>query len=682
MNQLPLPRPLAMALLLLAPTLATVVIECGGTSRPGYSGGTLAPPPPQPTDPEPGGLATPGGPPAPRPPARPTTPGVVPAAAPNPSATPNAPLTPGASGPDPDDWMGFWSLHKDLFARPDFKTQLDLTPRTGQGREQAIDRRREVAEELIELLRKPNMGPEVTHEALIALGRCGKPGEEAGGVAVASNFLSNSNIKVTEAAVTSIAGQGSGEALVLLRDLLFETREGKALVGSTSVPLRLRTFAAYGIGIACMNEPRPAMRTFGVQALSEVLLTKAKRSRDLASALVLGMSLIPLPLVGSEQDPYEQLAQNELSPSSSGEALFVFLESHLQDQNLHRAARGYCATALARTANRHPQLRRRGLQTLMDVTDVHAKVPNEVERCAVLALGELSTAGKGRLDSQARDRLLLLTQRGDLVARHYACLALGRSIGRPDTSDDGFHGMHPTVSDLLRGFNKAQGRDQPFYAFALGMAGHGMIEHSQAVPQRMRTALEKRLRRFRQPMRAATIALGLGLLHDPRSGPRIEEGLKSIKDPHSQAHFVLALGMTGDSSRLPSITKLGAGAAHLPDLLEASGRARAILGDPHVSMDVGLVHASCNCPMTTAGSCAALASTRNPKNLDTMLAAAKDEGRSKSARATALRQIGRLIDQRPQSWELELGQFTSLYDAPPTLTSPSTWTGILDTRTP
>jgi hypothetical protein len=86
--------------------------------------------------------------------------------------------------------------------------------------------------------------------------------------------------------------------------------------------------------------------------------------------------------------------------------------------------------------------------------------------------------------------------------------------------------------------------------------------------------------------------------------------------------------------------------------------------------------------MTTAGSCAALASTRNPKNLDTLLAAAKDEGRSKSARATALRQIGRLIDQRPQSWELELGQFTSLYDAPPTLTSPSTWTGILDTRTP
>ncbi|HIL38688.1 MAG TPA: hypothetical protein EYG26_14545 [Planctomycetes bacterium] len=575
--------------------------------------------------------------------------------------------------------MGFWSLHRDLFSRPDFKTQLDLTPRTGQDRDQAIDRRREVAEGLIELLRKPNMGPELTHEALIALGRCGKPGEEAGGVAVASKFLSNSNIKVTEAAVTSIAGQGSGEALVLLRDLLFETREGKALVGSTSVPLRLRTFAAYGIGIACMNEPRPAMRTFGVQALSEVLLTNAKRSRDLSSALVLGMSVIPLPQMASGEDPD---AQGELAPSSSGEALFVFLESLLQDQDLHRAARGYCATALARIANRHPQLRRSALQTLLDLTDVHAKVPNEVERCAVLALGELSTAGKGRLDSQARDHLLLHTRRGDLVARHYACLALGRSISRPDASDDGFHGMHPTVSGLLRGFDKAQGRDRPFYAFALGMAGHGMSEHSQAVPPRIRTALEKRLRRFRQPMRAATIALGLGLLHDPRSGPRIEEGLKSIKDPHSQAHFVLALGMTGDSSRLPSITKLGAGAAHLPDLLEASGRARAILGDPHVSMDVGLVHASCNCPMTTAGSCAALASTRNPKNLDTLLAAAKDEGRSKSARATALRQIGRLIDQRPQSWELELGQFTSLYDAPPTLTSPSTWTGILDTRTP
>ncbi|MEO2144919.1 MAG: hypothetical protein ABGY32_03380 [bacterium] len=588
-------------------------------------------------------------------------------------------MTPGAGGPDPDDWMGFWSLHRDLFSRPDFKTQLDLTPRTGQDRDQAIDRRREVAEGLIELLRKPNMGPELTHEALIALGRCGKPGEEAGGVAVASKFLSNSNIKVTEAAVTSIAGQGSGEALVLLRDLLFETREGKALVGSTSVPLRLRTFAAYGIGIACMNEPRPAMRTFGVQALSEVLLTNAKRSRDLSSALVLGMSVIPLPQMASGEDPD---AQGELAPSSSGEALFVFLESLLQDQDLHRAARGYCATALARIANRHPQLRRSALQTLLDLTDVHAKVPNEVERCAVLALGELSTAGKGRLDSQARDHLLLHTRRGDLVARHYACLALGRSISRPDASDDGFHGMHPTVSGLLRGFDKAQGRDRPFYAFALGMAGHGMSEHSQAVPPRIRTALEKRLRRFRQPMRAATIALGLGLLHDPRSGPRIEEGLKSIKDPHSQAHFVLALGMTGDSSRLPSITKLGAGAAHLPDLLEASGRARAILGDPHVSMDVGLVHASCNCPMTTAGSCAALASTRNPKNLDTLLAAAKDEGRSKSARATALRQIGRLIDQRPQSWELELGQFTSLYDAPPTLTSPSTWTGILDTRTP
>lgn len=580
--------------------------------------------------------------------------------------------------------MAFWSLHRDLFARPTDQAQLDLTPRTGQDQGQArtIDRRKEVAEGLIELLRTPNNGPELTHEALIALGRCGKPGGEAGGVSVASKFLSNSNIKVTEAAVTAIAGQGSAEGLVLLRDLLFETREGKALVGSTSVPLRLRTFAAYGIGIACMNEPRPAMRTFGVQALSEVLLTNAKRSRDLSSALVLGMSVIPLPKMALGEDPDAQFAQGELAPSSSGEALFVFLESRLQDQRLHRAARGYCATALARIANRHPQLRRSALQTLLDLTDIHAKVPNEVERCAVLALGELGTAGKGRLDSRARDQLLLHTRHGDLVARHYACLALGRSISRPDASDDGFHGMHPTVSGLLRGLDKAQGRDRPFYAFALGMAGHGMTEHSQAVPPRIRTALEKRLRRFRQPMRAAAIALGLGLLHDPRSGSRIEEGLNSIKDPHSQAHFVLALGMTGDSSRLPSITKLGAGAAHLPDLLEASGRARAILGDPHVSMDVGLVHASCNCPMTTAGSCAALASTRNPKNLDTLLAAAKDEGRSKSARATALRQIGRLIDQRPQSWELELGQFTSLYDAPPTLTSPSTWTGILDTRTP
>ncbi|MDE0905079.1 MAG: hypothetical protein OSB42_10665 [Planctomycetota bacterium] len=681
-------RLLFVSFLLLAPTLAMVALECtgmgGGNATSGYGGGSADPPPIDwggPGD----GPAAPGAP-GPRPGAPATGPAVTPGPAgpANPAAAPAAPITPGALGLDSDEWMTFWSLHKDLFARPAVQEQISLTPSTGQapGQINALDRRDEVAKTMIDLLGTANIGPEVTHEALIALGRCGKVAPDAGGVLIASKFLSNAKSQISQAAVTSIAAQGTSKSLLLLRDLLLETRKGKALVGSTSVPLRLRTFAAYGIGIACTNDMPQAMRTFGAQTLVEVLHTRAQRSNDLACACVLALSVIPLPDMPPSEDPEGQLELANLAPSSSNVALLGFLEKRMGDEGLHRSARGYCATALARIANRQPRLRERSMDAILKLTGMHAEVPNEVERCAVLALGELSTAGGGRLDTEARKHLEWHTQHGDLVARHYACLALGRSLRRPDETDDGFHGMHGTISGMLRAFDKAKGRDLPFHAIALGMAGHGMTQHQQAVPERMRMALEKPLRRFRQPMRAATIALGLGLLHDPRSGSRIEEGLKSIKDPHSQAHFVLALGMSGDTSRLPTIAKLGSGAEHLPDLLESTGRARALLKDPQVSKDLGVIHASCDCPMTTAGSCAALASTRDRNNFDTLLAAATDRSRSKSARATAIRQLGRLVDRRPLSWELTLGQFTSLFDAPTTLISPKTWTGILDTRTP
>ena len=680
-----IPRLLLVSVLILAPTLAMVALECGGAGggdpTSGYGGGTVDPPPIE-SGGSGDGPAAPG---APGP--RTGTPATSPAATPGPAGPANpaaAPITPGGLGLDSDDWMIFWSLHKDLFARPAVQEQISLTPSTNQapGQTKSLDRRDEVAKTMIDLLGTANIGPEVTHEALIALGRCGKVAPDAGGVSIASKFLLNSKVQITEAAVTSIAAQGSSQSLLLLRDLLLETRKGKALVGSTRVPLRLRAFAAYGIGIACTNDMPQAMRTFGAQTLVEVLHTRAQRSSDLASACVLALSVIPLPDMPPSEDPEGQLELANLAPSSSSVALFGFLEKLMGDEGLHRSARGYCATALARIANRQPRLRERSMNALLKLTDMHAKVPNEVERCAVLALGELSTAGGGRLDTEARKHLQWHTQNGDLVARHYACLALGRSLRRPDETDDGFHGMHGAISGMLRAFGKANGRDLPFHAIALGMAGHGMTQHQQPVPERMRAALEKPLQRFRQPMRAATIALGLGLLHDPRSGTPIERGLKSIKDPHSQAHFVLALGMSGDTSRLPTIAKLGAGAEHLPDLLESTGRARALLKDPQVSKDLGVIHASCDCPMTTAGSCAALASTRDRKNLDTLLTAATDKSRSKSARATAIRQLGRLVDRRPLSWELTLGQFTSLFDAPPTLISPRTWTGILDTRTP
>ena len=267
----------------------------GGTGGPvsDDSGGSTAPPTGPPPPPPPTG---PGSPPSPRPPVGPP---VGPSVPPRPATFPSRPMIPipavaetpvgRALGPDVDGWELWWWHNREAFLELDRRRHRPTTGGEGTLGTRAISDhglRNRLVPRLLELLEE-NEDSRLTSGVLLSLGRIGEvPGARLG--AAIRPFLADRNQRVCESACIALGVLGRPQDMPLLRDLLLDTKAGRQAFDRSRVTRRMRSFAAYSIGLIGQRSDNLDVRRYAVRALlMSFLLTEEDASPDTRMATVI-----------------------------------------------------------------------------------------------------------------------------------------------------------------------------------------------------------------------------------------------------------------------------------------------------------------------------------------------------------------------------------------------------------
>jgi len=602
------------------------------------------------------------------------------------AATPaSSPAAPGPwSGPrEPIEWWDWWARNRELY--------LDVDPAPGTGpRTPPSDETlaeydaREAARRSAALvpvflgLLAVETDERMVREALLGLGRVGQPRDSARAFEAIVARLADSNAATAEAAVVALGVLGGRDAVLALGELCLDAGAGAARVDDTRVPVRMRALAAYGVGLATRGtgESHAELRRYAVHVLGS-LLAERDAPEELQAAAVIAMGLAPVP-GRSPADP-------DAPPSASLAAEVRFLLDVLGDAGRPRLARCHAPTAIARLVAsdraevaRDPGLRADVAEALFGALSAREDV--SLRRSALLALGEVATAGGDALDGRMRSVLLEGQRTGELLSRRFATLALARCGARPGPTRDGadpFLGVADVERALLQGLARGKSAERTWCALGLGVLGHGLRAHGERLSVAAADALLHALAAERNPAEAAAYALGLGLIGDARAVERTREALERASDEEFQSLIAVGLGLLQQRSALEPLARLSAENDHRPRILEASGLARALIGDPDLVGEMLARSEACDCATSLAGAAGALARSEDGRAIAPLSAFALDPERPLPSRVLAVRALAWIGQRDELPWETRVVSGLDYVDAPSTLTDPGGY-GMID----
>jgi len=592
---------------------------------------------------------------------------------------------------DRSEWWHWWEYHRELYLDLD-GSLTRLHPRTPAGAEGAMlldGRRSGLSVELVygrlvptilTALEELDGDPRFTRQALLALGRIGEaPGtvEDAPRVLPALRArLADSRLAVTEAAAIAMGALASPESVVHLRDLLLDSPAGRELVGRQRVPVRMRALAAYGLAVSGGLEVSPAVRRYAVHALADVLHSDVGRYPDVQAAGVIALGLIPTGGLAARGGD-----ASELPPGAGIDSQITHLLGLLRDRRQPTMIRTHVPTALARLLAVEPEgtrgLREVVLTELLEVIAPRTAERIGLRRSAILAVGEIADAGDAPLDREARKRLTVALRSGDVPSRHFALIALARVGGRPG-ADESLTGAEEIERVLVRELARGKSRSKPWAGLALGVLGHQLRGIGTNLEKATVDALHHALDTAGNPLDAAALALGSGLLLDNRARGLVLERLEETRDPATRAHVALALGLLRDRRSAMFLAEVMDEALHKPGLMEAAALARVLVADRGLVEDLVQRLDHCSCPTSTLGVCRGLAWAGDHRAVVPLLALLEDEALSPGTRANAVEALGRVADRSVIPWDVRISAGLNYLDAPTSLTDPSGF-GILDT---
>ncbi|MCP3915195.1 MAG: HEAT repeat domain-containing protein [bacterium] len=705
---------------LLAMSLASVSTAQCPYDPPG--GGPTVPPPPAPgfspqpsppADPAPPAPTTPG-------PSSPNPAGPGPATPPGggpdiPGAPPTGPATPGPSSPatpggpqvplggsvtpsdiplddffDLEAWELWWRHNSDPYLR--FELFLDRvrpeTGREGEGQVDSLSKRRagltygvvykEIVPALLQVLEKET-DTRLVRQAMLALARVGdRPiGHEpqAPFALTLLPFVADGNRAVAETAVMALGVLGSIEAADALAALAGDTDRGHELCRTSRVPVRIRAFAAYGLGLVGQQADRPELARFAMHHLAKVLSEDAKEYADLQAACVIGMGIVRLPVSGT-------LVGDDARPSTSLETQIEHLLSILGSRKSSEEAKAYVPTALANLlgATESLDLKSRVAKALIDRSDKRAKVKDSVRRSSLMALGHIGDADGDSVDRAIRTALMQAVPAKDGIARRFALIAIAEVGSRPGSGDgDPFEASEECAKFLSRNLARGKSRLKPWSGLALGVLGSGLKQHGRLLSRGAADALLHMTGDTKNPQDLAAYALGAGLIGDNRARRNLIERMEKIHDSEYMARMSVAFGLMGDRSALPLLVDTMDEAHTRPEVMERAAIGRALLGDRELVPDlVDRLENGCDCWASMSGVCRALAWAGDARAVPPLLNVLKDEQETGLNRSLVISSLGRIADRSKLPWHSRISVGINYTAAPPTLTDPTGF-GVLDT---
>ena len=517
--------------------------------------------------------------------------------------------------------------------------------------------------------------PELVIYSLQALAKLRdvQPDEELGGFSdVALRSLKSGNQDVAEKAVLALGVRGEDRFGHWLTNILMDTPEGRAITGRQRIGLRMRSFAAYGLGLLGERTGSPEVRA----AIYDTLVRALWLERvEVQAACLVALGFTPMPVDD------EFVGNGELFEGRTRVDQVLEMLSFFDDPEQSFVARSQAPTAIAKLLVDAPEsLRSRAAYAFLVASGPHSKELREVQNAAVMALGRIGRSGGDPVDDQILDQLERIAYRSnaDRSTRYFAMIALAEAAARRGVGEEPYERVEGARRLLLRQLGRARGETQAWTALALGVLEEHASERGELPSPESGKALRQIFQRTRSADVAGAIAIAMGLLRDRESTGVLTDRMIGSGEEHVQGYTALALGMIGAPDSIDDVRRVLTESVSKPFVVEQAAIGLALLGDQGVGARLFEILSKTSRPQVQASVASAMGWIKDPRPLDRLCRQLLEPRRNDMGRAWTSVAIGRICDGDAWPW---VGRVSAdaQYDVwLPTLIEPGLQNGLLD----
>ncbi len=389
--------------------------------------------------------------------------------------------------------------------------------------------------------------------------------------------LKSGNKETVEVSAAALGLVGRRELVPTLCEILADSKRGRELCGTNSVPQRVRSFAAYGLAIAAQRDNCIDIRSFAQSRLLAALEADKGRQPDLGVACVSALGIIG---ELSKNSGEEALRESSTASGQRSTRLSVLIDL-LGDKKGQRIVRAHVPRAIARQLpDDDGELRELGVKAILDALNDRSR---EVRYGCIQALGMVGDCDNDKVDDRLRRELFALAKNGDMIDRNFSRLALGEIAGRSGGPASRVEEARGDIQKLLlRDLGGRKNQLRPWAAVSLGVMAHGLRSEGVIVSPSVTSALRMSLQSAKAPEEVGAIAIAIGLTRDISAADLLVERFDKISNDTTKGWIALSLGLIDARRTLPHLQKQLSDSLNRPGLMLNSSIALALLGDKSV----------------------------------------------------------------------------------------------------
>ncbi len=617
-----------------------------GTSGPG--GGPAGPP-----GPGPGSGAPRGAPPSP------TPSGATPTGAPPRSGGGNGSGGPQTGGDarwlDPT-WDLWWHFHKEEFL--ELKRRVHAAAPSTDGLERggalapptsssyrpgAEQIAREVVPLLVEVLGKEHNNELVT-SALLAAGRVGESAlapESARFGPLCAHLLREPNQEIVEVAALALGVLGADENLPLLASLLHDDTRGREALGAREVPMRTRSFAAYGLGVLAQHTHSTRTRQMIARALTDELARRDGCTTDTRVACVLALGQVQLELEAEESSS---------APWISRQTELRFLLQLAGDPETRPLLVAHAATSLAGLAADSTS-EAKGVAADFLIALLHREATEAaVRESCLMGLGRLCDDDQDPEDKRVRVELRRTLVAGSTAERAFALMSLSEAAARRGSGVEPGSALPECREALLEELAHGKSRSRAWAALALGVLEFRLQRQGAQPAPGVREALRRAFGNAAGPDESGACAVALGLAGDAEGAAALGERLAGPGDDILHGYFALGIGLSGNRALAEVVRTVSSSARYRPFLLQQCAISLALLGDKNLAPDLTSELRSATGSASQSWLAQALGMVGDARSVPVLVGMIRDRVLTDSARGNLTSALGIVCDKDELPW--------------------------------
>jgi len=613
-----------------------------------------------------------------------------------PAARPAGPSTgPAAQGSNLDLWEFWWGFNKDQYLNLKSAIYAGLvtggddyflgggtksqSKSTLKPSEEAI--RQKIVPALKEALEKERANDIVTG-AMIALAKIGDAKNEAGESEfekIISKFLSDGSQEIHETAAVALGILANDASVKTLESLLKDTPEGRKKVGNgKEVDYRTRAFAAYGLGLIGARTASNDVKKDIAGILIDTLGKADNSQRDVKVAALVSLGLVRIDIDKSESPDAKS------SPTSSRQSEIKFIHRFFLEPTNPFLVRAHAPTAMARLLDQAPaDLRDSIAKSLVEALSDHSKEQNEVQESCVLALGQIGTCEKTKIDTEIRDTLKHIGEKGrDEQSKNFAMIALAQIGGRFGSGESIEKPIEETRTYLLTNMTKGKSSVRSWAGLSVGVMERAVLDNNNKFGQTpsgsAKESLRGALKDCVEPEQMGAFAIGCGICKDTEAKDILVEKLKKVGTDQAKGYVAVALGLIDARDATKTIQEIVRESKYKPELMKQAAIGLGLLGDKELVPDLVKMLEDAKGLATQAAISSALGFIGDSRSIDPLVAMLKNSQLTASARGFAAVALGIVADKEPLPWNSKISTNINYRANTPTLTDSAQGTGILD----